>query len=544
MFLLCLFMAYLVVRLWEDTTATIRREPPPRHAYRMAKLAARDDAGRSVPAGSFRRYATGLLDDAWDSAHHKRELMADHRADKRARRAAAKIAKERAKWEREGTPTPAGFDAIAPEVAQAGAVPTAPTASAPSRPGSTATPAGTAHPTEATGPMRPAPGGASRSSVNPGSVGFEWTATVPETADLPPDGVPAFRKPYGPATQNLAQDLTRRYELVPQETLDKAYDDYADTRMTSEQRDAAQRWSDSLATGRSTWSMSTAQWMALPLPVRVDLLDDIRRSPTATIVSSPGEEDVEALAALALRHGGHLDPSEIYSALEDLPPAARDRVLEAQAKHQAERAATEAASATSTETADVPAAHDHTTREELSGESRTPAASASNTTTTEEATTKTSNVIPIRRPQPTPTSTTPAVATATPTRLELPMTSTEVTGLESAITYAGEMEAYCKGTFEQISAAVPNGDQAAASCEQAHANLVNGGVTGQALTDVASVQEQVVGAARELEAALAKYEQAAASAASLKSTLESHRTVQEAYNATPDAGNKEFVTTH
>ncbi|MGI5507455.1 hypothetical protein [Lentzea sp. CA-135723] len=543
MFLLCLFAAYLIVRLWEDTTATIRREPPPRHAYRMAKLAARDATDRPAPTSKFRRYATGLLDDAWDSAHHKRELMADHRADKRARKAAAKIAKERGEWAAEdGTPPdPAGFDAVAPEVAPAEEAPTAPPTPAPFGSAGTSIPAEPPLPARATGPTSPVPGSTPRSSVDPGSVAFEWTATVPELSDLPDDVPPVFRKPYGRATRDLAEDLTRRCRLVPEEASFKGYDELAT--MSTEQRELAQRWSDSLATGCSTWSMSTADWMALPLPVRVDLLDDIRRSPTASIITAPGEEDVEALALLARRHGGHLDPSEIYSALEDLPPAARERVLEAQARRQAERTAAEATATTSTETATsdstdpavFSSADTDAPREELTGND--PAASTSDDTITEESTTETSNVIPIRRSQPT---TTPAI----PIRMELPMTSTEITGLESAITYAGQMQDFCTSTFEQISAAVPNGDEAAASCELAHANLVNGGVTGQALTDIASVQEQVVGAARELEAALAKYELAAAGASSLKSTLESHRTVQDAYNATPDAGNKEFVTTH
>jgi len=122
------------------------------------------------------------------------------------------------------------------------------------------------------------------------------------------------------------------------------------------------------------------------------------------------------------------------------------------------------------------------------------------------------------------------------------VTNTEITGLEAAINYASGLSAYCVHTFDQVSAMVPTGDEAAASCEKAQADLAAGGVTGQALTDVASVQEQMTAAVAELNAALAQLEAAGAAATSLQSELESHRGVKEAYNATPDAGNKEFVT--
>ncbi|MFC0431048.1 hypothetical protein [Kutzneria buriramensis] len=123
------------------------------------------------------------------------------------------------------------------------------------------------------------------------------------------------------------------------------------------------------------------------------------------------------------------------------------------------------------------------------------------------------------------------------------MTSTEIIGLEAAINYACGLSAYCTHTFGQVSAMVPTGDEAAASCEQAQADLAAGGVTGDTLTDVASVQEQMTGAVADLNAALAQLEVAGAAAASLQTELESHRGVKDAYNATPDAGSKEFVTT-
>ena len=94
MFLFILLAAYLIMRGFEDVTATVRKQTPPRHEYRMAKLAAREKAG-TAPGSSAGRYLTGLLDDAWDSAHHRRQLMAESRRLKRenkAKRKAKKIA--------------------------------------------------------------------------------------------------------------------------------------------------------------------------------------------------------------------------------------------------------------------------------------------------------------------------------------------------------------------------------------------------------------------------------------------------------------------
>lgn len=535
MFLLCLFAAYLLVRLWEDTTATIRREPPPRHAYRMAKLAARGDAGRPVPTGAFRRYATGLLDDAWDSAHHRRQLMAEHRADKRARKAKAKIAKERAAWAREDgvVPDPVGFDAVAPEVAEATTAPSAPTA--PATPGTaapdTAAP-GTSTSTSTDSEPATTSGSARLSPATASSLGFTWTAIAPAVNEVQPS---AGRKPSGAATSALASDLSRRIDEVSSEATDKAYTDFAGRELTADQIEIARRWQDGLATGKAVWSMSGQEWMSLPLPVRADLLDEIRRHPNATIVSTPGQEDVEALAVLKQRYGGDLNPSDIYSALDDLQPAVREVIQQAQAERRARHPATN----------DDSASADSASTDAAGGEASSAPGGTATPEPEEPATSNTTNVIPFPSPHPnTSTSSTPAVAAATPTRLELPMTNSEITGLESAIAYAGEMEAFCQGNFDQISNAVPTSDKAAASCEVAHANLVAGGVTGQPLTDIAAVQEQMTAAFRDLQGSLAKLEAAAAAAASLRNELESHRVVADAYTARPDAGSKEFNTTH
>ena len=73
-------------------------------------------------------------------------------------------------------------------------------------------------------------------------------------------------------------------------------------------------------------------------------------------------------------------------------------------------------------------------------------------------------------------------------------------------------------------------------------SLEAGGVTGSSLTSISEVQEQMTGAIADLQTANAQLEAASAAANNLAGELESHRVVQEAYSATPDAGNKEFVT--
>ncbi|MEV5300280.1 hypothetical protein [Amycolatopsis methanolica] len=59
-----------------------------------------------------------------------------------------------------------------------------------------------------------------------------------------------------------------------------------------------------------------------------------------------------------------------------------------------------------------------------------------------------------------------------------------------------------------------------------------------------NVQEQVTSAVQAIQAALAQLEAAGASAHNLEATLTRHQqTVGEAYAASPDAGDRQFVTT-
>lgn len=90
----------------------------------------------------------------------------------------------------------------------------------------------------------------------------------------------------------------------------------------------------------------------------------------------------------------------------------------------------------------------------------------------------------------------------------------ETTGLDSAIGFAEQMKSY-------LSSAVT-------STEQSLANLSAGGVTGESLSSLTSAQEQLTAAVQAFEAA--------------ENELRGHLTVREAYDATPDAGSKEFVT--
>lgn len=118
----------------------------------------------------------------------------------------------------------------------------------------------------------------------------------------------------------------------------------------------------------------------------------------------------------------------------------------------------------------------------------------------------------------------------------------EVTGLNSAIAYAEQLSAYCTHTGDQIGSVLPSGQAAATSCEQARESLAGGGVTGEPLTNVSSVQDEMTAAVEALNQALAQLEAAGASAEALTSQLRSHLSVQEAYSANPDAGSKDFVT--
>lgn len=90
----------------------------------------------------------------------------------------------------------------------------------------------------------------------------------------------------------------------------------------------------------------------------------------------------------------------------------------------------------------------------------------------------------------------------------------ETTGLDSAISFAEQMKSYLT--------------QAVTSTEQSLANLSAGGVTGESLSSLTSAQEQLTAAVQAFEAA--------------ENELRGHLTVREAYDATPGAGDKEFVT--
>ncbi|WP_276313925.1 hypothetical protein [Solihabitans fulvus] len=531
MFLLCLFLAYVVVRLYEDTTATVRGHEPPRHEFRKKKLAARAAGGGTPAKSSLGRYATGLFDDAWDSAHHRRGLMAEHRKQARERRAAAKIERKRAKWHREdeaktggGTEPaatdPAGFDAKAPEAADLSG-----SASGGATPASAA-PASTPVPTTTPAPT---PGSASVPAPTPvppvaarGGAGFG--ATAPTAADL--SGVPprevlhgGATQPVGEATRSLAAGLTARAAEYAAGTDLAAKASEALYPLTAAQQGTVDAVRGAVRTGALT-QIPGSEWMALPLAARADLLDALRTTPGVRATVVPGCEDVEALALLNQRHGGSIDPADIYCAPPDASPAVQE-VVAADLRRIAEAEAEAAAKADPADKTDgaspEPVVEDATSTKEDSAE--------------DNAAALPDNVIPFKQRNHTTT-----------TRMEFPVTSTEITGLESAISYAGQLAAYCTHTTDQISAMVPTGDEAAASCEQAQADLSTGGVTGQALTDVASVQEQMTGAIRDLHAALTQLEACGAAASSLEAELESHRGVQEAYNATPDAGSKEFVT--
>jgi len=123
--LMCLLVAYVLVRASEDATSAIRKQPPPREAIRAAKMQARANNGSAAPQSPVGRYVTGLIDDAWDSAHHRRKLMSDERGRRRERRITRRIERRQAREQRRDEkrarthtepdqPQPVGFDADAP----------------------------------------------------------------------------------------------------------------------------------------------------------------------------------------------------------------------------------------------------------------------------------------------------------------------------------------------------------------------------------------------------------------------------------------------
>jgi hypothetical protein len=628
MFLFCLLLAYFVMRLWEDTSARLRGQTPPRHEYRMAKLAAREANGGRVPTSAAGRYLAGLLDDAWDSAHHRRELMADHRAEKRTRKAAAKIDRDRARWAaQDGDPTanvdPAaptgpdkvGFDAQAPQAADpanpAGpSNPAAPGAPAPgtARPAApTAPPAGVSPGTPAAPAAPPAANTAPTSphgtapALNPrGHVGFG--ALAPRTVNLDPLQLGADTGHYGRvglATESLAEDLLQRAAEVNTQGLD----DEAVYPLTAQQQATVDRWRENVDDpGRHR--IPVADFQALPVSVRADLLDAMAQEPGAGVTVVPGAEDVEALALLNARYNGEFDPSTLYVHPDDAPPDVRARVAADMASMAAEQAAQSAAQAAAQTQQTTPpvapqansssgpdeelrAFEEQPERQELrdqlqrgysqarqEGRGLQPAAplppgmdwlhpsappapvpqpvdtelAAPDHPITKEDSTPApinelpDNVIPFQRNNN---------AKFVPTRMELPVTTptptstggTEVTGLGSAITYTGNLAGWCTHTHDQVSAIVPSAEEASSSCEQAREGLAAGGVTGPALADIATVQEQVVSAAQAVRTALSNFEAASAAATNLRATLVRHQqTVGEAYQNNPDAGTREFVT--
>jgi hypothetical protein len=420
MFAFILLAAYLIMRLCEDITATVRKQPPPRHEYRMAKLATREETG-TAPRSSFWRYLAGLWDDAWDSAHHRRKLMEETREFKRENKAKRKARRAAAREARKNRAAGAdddayGFDATAPEPDDWDNwnSPHPP-------PADETTTDAAAAPSPASG--SPAPSGPSTA-----------TAPAPPTDDGRPQNDPAGSRRHG-----------CRWTV-----LDPADPDASASCGAPIEKD--QTYCD-----RHAHLASRCQWGIT--------------NPNSPVCLENTESPFAAFCADHARQV--LDPAH------DEDPEVKEED-------------------TDTTTPSLP-----------------------------------NNVLPFKR-----------TATTT-TRMELPMTtptSGEITGLDSAIAYAGGLSAYCTHTHDQIGTVLPKGEEAVTSCEQALANLSAGGVQGQALTDVASVQEQMTGAIAELQAALANLEAAGNAAESLKAELTSHLGVKESYNATPGAGSKEFVT--
>lgn len=484
MFLFCLLIAFVIVRISEDVTAAARGEKPPRQAIREKKLEARERDGGRVPKGSFGRYATGLIDDAWDSAHHKRELMADHRAEKRIRKAAKKQERQRQKWDRKDAELGgAGFDATVPTPGEAAPAPAA-----------SAQPNG---PAAVAQPDRPAPAG--------------FYAQVPQPGQGP--AAQPSPRPSGYST------------------------------LTPKQREHVDGWMRANTAGQR-YSLSLEDYFGLPADVRADMVADAWR-----VGFRPGGDvngrfipidEWDPKAVQQLRERGITEPPTPVrppSRVPGLGPAALgprpDEEMEfarLQAVQAAQQLAAQAARKRDEELARQRA------EEAARPQDEKPAGGADEKTEPtpdpkEDAETPLpNNVIPFKRNN------------IDLSRMELPVTNPEITGLESAIAYAQGMNAQCTHAYDQINAILPTGDEAAASCELARANLTDGGVTGQSLTDISSVQEQMTGAIQELQAALSQLEAAAAAADSLATELTSHRGVQEAYAATPDAGSKEFNT--
>lgn len=111
----------------------------------------------------------------------------------------------------------------------------------------------------------------------------------------------------------------------------------------------------------------------------------------------------------------------------------------------------------------------------------------------------------------------------------------ESTGLDAAIQYAEDLEKYLRTALDGVTSAVPDPEGLATSFEQAQADLTRGGVRGETLASVTETQELTMEAVEGLKTALANLESALGGATKLRTKLEEQRSVQEAYNATPDS---------
>ena len=537
--LFCLLIGYGVIRLWEDTTARWRNETPPRHEHRMERMRQRPDAGGKPPASGFRRYAAGLADDIWSSAHEKRNLMADARRVKREEKVKRKAAKMIAR-QREKTQDSLGFDATVPDddgdsTASVGAA-TVPAAGDASVPDTPSAPAASPTPVPADAAAAPAAGNASpaatdAASEDPAPVGF--FATVPQAGSgtpLPhrtPHTTPseawampgAHRSGY-PASPGEATRARAR-ELAPQVAARAADPDVAAAAegapypMTPAQAEIYDRAMAAI-TGSGMTRISSQEQNSLPVAARADLLDAVRRIPGQGVTVAPGLEDLDALAVLARRHGDQFDVGDIYRHHEDASPEVR-ALIEQEIRDSAAR---DAANPTSPGLVPGTAPDPQLREEDVDHSTETRA--------------QPGNVIPF------PTVNPDAAHHAA--SKEYPIVNGEISGLDQAIQYASDLVGYCTGAHDGIVAAAPDPDALAQSCEQASADLTRGGVRGDTLTAVAEVQESTVAAAQAVKDALAQWEAAQAAAQKLHAGLTEQIGVQEAYNATPDAGSREFVT--
>lgn len=528
--LFCLLIGYGVIRLWEDTTARWRNQTPPRHEKRMERMRQRAAAGGKPPSSAFGRYAAGLADDVWTSAHEKRNLMADARRVKRQEKAKRKSAKMIAR-QRAKTQDAIGFSATVPghdgageNTALSGATPAIPAsapaaAPAPAPTGATVpSAAGSATPTAA-------PGAADAQQPEP--VGF--FAEIPQTGSGTPlprrtphtTTTDTWTRPVlpGEATRARARELTPQVAMLATDPDVTAAGEGGPYPMTPEQREIYDRASAAL-TGSGIHRFSEQEYFSLPVEARAELLDAARRIPGQGLSVAPGHEDLAALAVLAQRHGDEFDIADIYRHHTEASPEIRTAIEQ----EIRDNAARDTANPTPAPTGPGP----------MPGTAPEPQLQEEDRDRPTDTRAQPGNVIPF------PTVNPDAAHHAA--GKEYPTVNGEISGLDQAIQYAGGLVEYCTRAQDGIVAAAPDPDALAQSCEQATADLTRGGVRGETLTAVAEVQESVVGAAQAVKDALVQWEAAQASAQKLHTGLSEQTTVQEAYAATPDAGSREFVT--